>query len=666
MDTKSTHEELQQHTPDSVNGSAAKPVAQELLEHEPNFKTFTEKSPNMIFINRGGSVVYANKKCTEIMGYTREEFYSEDFDFSSLIAPESLELVKTNFRSHMRGEELEPYEYALITKDGKKVQAIITSKLITYEGERAIIGIVTDITARKRAEEALRKSEAKFRLAFENAPIGMALCDMDGSYFQANPAYCDMLDYSQLELQELNFKDFIHPEDLEKQMRCYEQCQKGAIDSYQIDSRYFRKDGEIIWANITVAITQDEEQKPLYALIMAKDITVVKMAEENRHRLEAQLRQAQKLEAIGTLAGGIAHDFNNILGAIIGYSEMSIFDTKKKSMLHHNLQQVLKASHRARDLVKQILAFSRTSDLDKKIIQLTPIMKEVLKLLRASMPTTIEIRLNIESELGPLYADPSQIHQVMMNLCTNSAHAMESTGGVLEINLANVDLGTPDLAQFPDLSPGRYVKLIVRDTGHGMDQSTLERLFDPYFSTKSKDKGTGLGLAVVHGIIKGHDGGIHVISKPGKGTTVEILLPETAGEISLEPSQSAVPPPGKEQILFVDDEDALIELANDMLTRLGYRVVTKTNPIEALETFRKNPDQYDLVITDMTMPNMTGDMLAKELMKIRPNIPIVLCTGFSHKINHQRATAIGIKGFLMKPLTYLILAKAVREALEKQ
>ena len=666
MGTKPTYEELLQHIADLENEIAAKTIAQASSEHEPNFKIFTEKSPNMIFINKGGSIVYANKICMEVMGYTRDEFYSEDFDFNSLIAPESLESVRTNFRRHMQGEELEPYEYTLISKEGKKVETIITSKLITYEGERAILGIVTDITERKQAEEALRESETKFRLAFENAPIGMALCNMDGSYVQANPAYCNMLGYNQLELQKLTFKDFTPPEDLEKQRPYYEQCLRGEIDSYQIDKRYLRKDGEIIWVNMTVAITQDDEKKPIYALIMAEDITMVKMAEEDRHRLEALLRQAQKLEAIGTLAGGIAHDFNNILGAIIGFSEMSIFDTEKNSMLHHNLQQVLRASHRAKDLVKQILAFSRNSDRNKKIIELTPIIKEVLQLLRASLPTTIEIRQNIGSDLGYLLADPSQIHQVMMNLCTNSAHAMEKAGGVLEVNFNSLDLGASDLVRFPDLRPGRYVILIVRDTGHGMDPTTMERIFDPYFTTKSKDEGTGLGLAVVHGIIKGHDGGIHIISKPGKGTSFEILLPVTASEIMAEPAQLATLPAGNEKILFVDDEKALIKLGENMLIRLGYRVVTKTNPIEAFETFRDKPDQFDLVITDMTMPDMTGDILAKKIMKIRPNIPIILSTGFSRRITPEKAKEIGIKEFLMKPLTHRALAKAVREALQKQ
>jgi PAS domain S-box-containing protein len=615
-------------------------TADNLTEFEPNFKTFTEQSPNMIFINKKGKVVYANKKCEEIMGYTREEFLSPDFDFMGIIATESRELVEANFKRHLSGEEIEPYEYSLIKKDGDEIETIITSKLIHYEGDSAILGIVTDISQLKQVERDLRKSEEKFRQAFQNSPIGM--------------------------LELLTFRDLTHPEDLAKQMPYYEQCVRGEIDSYQLDKRYVKKDGEIIWVNMIAAITKDETGKPLHALVMAEDITEVKMAEENRQHLEGQLRQAQKMEAIGTLAGGIAHDFNNILGAIIGYSEMAIYDTEEGSMVRHNMEQVLRAGHRAKDLVKQILAFSRKSEQDKKIILITPIIKEVLKLLRASLPTTIEIRQHFEPNLGAIFADPTQIHQVIMNLGTNSAHAMEKTGGLLDVKLLNVDLGPEDAAKFGELEPGRYVGLVVNDTGHGIDAANLERIFEPYFTTKTKEKGTGMGLAVVHGIVKGHNGGIKVISKPGKGTSFEILFPRTASEMQFDTVQLKALPTGGERILFVDDEETLIDLGENMLAKLGYHVVTRTSPIEAKEAFKANPVKFDLVISDMTMPNMTGDILAKELMKIRPDIPIIICTGFSEQISAEKVKAIGISGFLMKPLTIRELARTVRSVLDQK
>jgi PAS domain S-box-containing protein len=635
-----------------------------LTEFEPRFRTFTEQSPNMIFINKNGRIVYANKKCEDIMGYSREEFLSPSFDFMSLIAPESTELVSANFKRHMNGEDIEPYEYTLIDKAGRRIEAIITSKLLDFEGERAFLGIVTDITARKLAEKELRKSEEKFRLAFQNGPIGMALCKMDGYFVQVNPAFSQMLGYTESELKQMKFQDLTPLEDLERQMPYYEKCLRGEIDKYQIEKRYLTKGGKKIWVNLTVAITKDEAQVPQYALIMAEDITEVKLAERNSQRLEAQLRQAQKMEAIGTLAGGIAHDFNNILGAIIGYTEMAVYDTDEGSMVRHNMQQVLKAGHRAKDLVKQILTFSRKSEQDKKIMSVTPVIGEVLKLLRASLPTTIDIQQHIPSDLGAIFADPTQIHQVLMNLCTNSAHAMEKSGGLLEVVVSNEDFSYEQATKYSRLNPGRYVRLTVRDTGCGMDATTLERIFDPYFTTKTKDKGTGMGLAVVHGIVKGHNGGIRVVSAPNKGTTVEIVFPMTARQIQSPAVTFDALPAGGERILFVDDEETLIDLAQRMLAKLGYQVVTETNPLDALKTFESEPDRFDLVISDMTMPNMTGLMMAREIMSTRSNIPIIICTGYSEQISEEKANEMGVKGFLMKPLTLNALAAKVRTVLD--
>jgi len=585
-------------------------------DFEPDFRNFTEQSPNMIFINQGGKVVYANKKCEEIMGYTREEFSSPDFSYMDLVAPESVDLVRTNFQRHLKGEEIQPYEYTLLSKSNKRIEAIITSKLIRYGGEKALLGIVTDITHRKQAERDLQKSEEKFRQAFQNAPIGMMLCNMDGSIVQVNPAFYRMLGYSESELKQMTFRDFTHPEDLERQMPFYEKCVLGEIDSYQMHKRYVKKDGEIIWVDMTVAITKDTAAQPLHALIMVEDITEVRMAEENRRRLESQLRQAQKMEAIGTLAGGIAHDFNNILGAIIGYSEMAIYDTEKGSTVYHNIEQVLKAGHRAKDLVKQILAFSRKSEQDKKIILITPIIKEVLKLLRASLPT--------DPRLGAIFADPTQIHQVIMNLGTNSAHAMEDSGGSLEVSASNVDIDPEATGQYSGLTPGQYIRLVVSDSGHGIDSETLERIFDPYFTTKTKDKGTGMGLAVVHGIVKGHNGSIKINSQPDRGTSVEILFPRTASEVRFDAVKLNALPTGDEQILFIDDEETLIDLGRNMLTKLGYRVTARTSSLEAIEAFKANPQKFDLIISDMTMPNMTGDLLAEKIMQIRSDIPIII------------------------------------------
>ncbi|MBW2169460.1 MAG: response regulator, partial [Deltaproteobacteria bacterium] len=380
-------------------------------------------------------------------------------------------------------------------------------------------------------------------------------------------------------------------------------------------------------------------------------------------KLEAQLQQAQKMEAIGTLAGGIAHDFNNILAAIIGYTEIASLQVAEDDKAKESLKEVLKSGRRAADLVKQILAFSRKGEQERIPVQIGLIVKEALKLLRASLPTTIEIHQNIESDTGIVEADPTQIHQILMNLCTNAGHAMREEGGILEVTLTNVDIDARTIRQYPDMSPGPYLRLSVSDTGEGMTPEILGRIFDPYFTTKEVGEGTGLGLAVVHGIIKDHGGAITVYSEPGKGTTFHVYLPVI--EKAAEPEKETLKPlpTGHERILFIDDEPGLVEIGRVMLGELGYDVVVRTSSIEALELFRIKPDEFELVITDMTMPKMTGDKLAKELMQIRPDIPIILCTGFSKRITEEKAKEIGIKAFVMKPLVMRDLANTVRKAL---
>jgi len=328
------------------------------------------------------------------------------------------------------------------------------------------------------------------------------------------------------------------------------------------------------------------------------------------------------------------------------------------------MDKVFKASERARDLVKQILAFSRQGGEEIKPVQIHLIVNEILKLLRPTLPTTIEIRQNITST-GTVMADPTQIHQVIMNLCTNAYHAMQEKGGVLEVSLTDVELDSDYTAKHLDTHPGPYLKLTVSDTGHGMEKKVLNRIFDPYYTTKEKTGGTGMGLAVVHGIVKSHGGVISVYSEPGKGSTFNVFLPRTeSAEGVVEPEEIIPLPTGKERILFIDDEPFIVDIGKGMLEHLGYTVVTRTSPIEALEAFKAQPDKFDLVITDMTMPKMTGDELAKELMAIRPDIPIILCTGFSELINEEKAKAMGIRAFVMKPVVQREMANAVRKALD--
>jgi len=386
--------------------------------------------------------------------------------------------------------------------------------------------------------------------------------------------------------------------------------------------------------------------------------------EKRSDKLQAQLRQAQKMEAIGTLAGGIAHDFNNILFNILGFTELAILDVPDGSNIKQDLKGVLKAGRRAEDLVQQILAFSRQREQEKKPLRVSLIVKEAMKFLRASLPTTIELRQNIDKDTGIVEADSTQIHQVLMNLCTNGYHAMKEEG-ILKVSLMNVYIDADAEKQFPDMSSGPYLRLSVSDTGHGMPPDVKERIFEPYFTTKEIGEGTGLGLAVVHGIVKDHGGAITVYSEPGKGSTFHVYLPviEKVAESEKETVESI--PTGDECILFIDDDPGLVKIGRQMLERLGYKVSARTSSLEALELFKAKPDRFDMVITDMTMPKMAGDKLSRELIKISPDIPIIICSGFSNMIDEKKAKTMGIREHLMKPVSMQDIARTVRKVLDQ-
>ncbi len=401
---------------------------------------------------------------------------------------------------------------------------------------------------------------------------------------------------------------------------------------------------------------------------IASDISRQKQAEEERGLMESHLRHFHKLEAVGTLAGGIAHDFNNILAAIMGFTEMAITDAQDNGPVQTCLEQVLKAAHRARDLVRQILAFSRQNrDQELKPVHIATAVEEALRLIRASLPATITIRLNIMCENATALADPTQLHQILVSLCTNAAHAMHKQGGLLEIGLdeATVDAQAATTS-YPPMRSGHYLRLSVRDTGHGMDAATMERIFDPYFSTREVGKGSGLGLSIVHGIVKRHGGAVTVESQPGRGATFHVYLPKVdpAPKPGVEEKITLPIPLGMERILFVDDEEALTDLATKLLQKLGYQVTGVTSSTEAWDLFRSQPNDFDIVVTDYTMSEMTGLDLAARILRVRPDIPIILCTGFSDKVSAPVAYEAGIQEFLMKPVTRQDLAAAIRRALD--
>jgi len=502
---------------------------------------------------------------------------------------------------------------------------------------------------RKQAEDALRESEERFRLLTQASFEGIVIHDK-GKILLANDRYYELFGY---EPHELAGKDAISLTATPDSVRRIRECiAEGNPGPYEVTGK--KKDGTIFPMEIWSRMFRYQAQTARMAAI--RDIT-------EKKKLEGELHHVLKMESIGTLAGGIAHDFNNIVGIILGNAELAMDDVPEWNPARHNLEEILTASRRAKDVVRQLLSFARKTKLEKKPTNILPIVKDSLKLLRSSIPTSIELRQNMAKNVDTILADPTQINQVLINLCTNADHAMPD-GGVIVVTLKNVELDEEAAAQYTDLNPGRYVNLVVSDTGHGISLEEFDRIFDPYFTTKELGKGTGMGLAVVHGIVKGHNGLITVESELGKGTTFNIFFPAVEKEAMVETETGEELPSGDERILFIDDEESLVKMGHQILERLGYKVETTISPIEALELFRSKPDQFDLVITDLTMPKMTGDKLVKEILNIRPDIPIILCTGFSEKIDEKKANAIGASDYIEKPLDKRDFAFNIRKVLD--
>lgn len=610
-----------------------------------------------IAADESGRIVYANAACQRFCGYSKEEMVGlsikELFDLST---QQGFQIDQC-----LREETAKNFETMAIKPDGSSFPVHISiSPLRSETSPRGCTIIATNISERKKSQKALIDSHVRFLTVLDSIDADIYVADLE-SY--------------EVLLTNRHMRESFG-EDLAGKT-CYQVFRNETIPcSHCTNDKLLDSNGNpagvCVWEGknpITGKwyINYDRAIKwvdgRFVRLQIATDISRIKDLEKESLRIQAQLQQAQKMEAIGTLAGGIAHDFNNILSAVIGYTEIALADVPEDTSQHRNLQEVLKAGSRARDLVKQILTFSRQTEQELKPVKINQIIRESLKLLRASLPTTVKISHDIQSDSAVL-ADPTQIHQVIMNLFTNAAHAMRSSGGQLKIDLSDVVLDGSFIEQHPYLSPGVYIKLRVIDTGHGMEKAILDRIFDPFFTTKERGEGTGMGLAVVLGIVKSHGGTITVESELEKGATFNVFLPVILQEVDHDIQTKAPIRTGTERILFIDDEKSLVDLGQQILERLGYKVTIRTSSLEALELFMEQPDKFDLVITDMTMPNMTGDELAAKLMNIRADIPVILCTGYSERISRERAHELGIKEFILKPIVMRELAKTVRSVLD--
>ena len=628
--------------------------------------SFDKAAIGIFRIGADARILTVNDQAARSLGYTKEELTALTiFDIDPLVNRDNWGMI---WQRLLDSGGRDVFETVHQRRDGTDIPVEITSNLLEYEGASFSIAFAQDITERKRAKRALEASERRYRDLFNEAPVMYVITanrDQVPYIKDVNNTFLKILGYGREEVLDTPLARY-YTEDSQTEL-----FEKGGYQR-ALDGQFVTAERGLIGRSKKTIQTLahslpecDADDRVVGTRVMFLDISDRKRAEQEAKQLEAQLLQAQKMEAIGTLAGGIAHDFNNILAAVIGYAELALHSTAQDASLQRTLRQIYEAGLRARDLVKQILAFSRKDKRELRLVPPAPLVKDALKLLRSSLPTTIEIGQHCESDILPIMADPTQIHQVIMNLCTNAAHAMEPDGGQLNVVVAQVRLSARDLRLHPGLEPGDYLKVSVQDTGRGIPPEILPRIYDPYFSTKDKSKGTGLGLAVVHGIVQSYGGAVSAYSEVGGGTTFNVYIPSSKDFVAAADRADDDLPTGSEHILLVDDEPALIDIGRQMLERLGYRVSTADGSWAALNMFRKSPADFDLVLTDMTMPKMTGDKLSLELQQIRPDLPIILCTGYNINISPDKARQLGIKAFIYKPVVEADLARIVRKVLDE-
>lgn len=560
----------------------------------------------------------------------------------------------------------------LISRDGRHIPIKDSgAPIVLKNGESiGVVLVFQDDTESRIAENKLLRNKERLHLAMESANEGLWEWDVINNRMKLDDLCFQMLGYLREEVEGSHLQwwlDRIYPDDVAGLRGVLADIIVGDEDLFTIEYRVVNKKGECLWVNSRLKIIQrDGNGKPSTVVGIERNINDRKVAEEEKQKLEKKLRQSQKMEAVGTLAGGIAHDFNNILASVIGYTELAMEDTKQTSPVYGNLNEIMVAGLRARDLVRQILVFSRHAETQQKRLSLNELIGEAVRLMRATIPTSIEIQEELVTKPLMIHANASKIHQILVNLCTNAFHALENHGGIMKVQLDEVEYNEHVNLQFADIQPGRYALITVSDDGKGIEPQHLERIFDPYFTTKDQDKGTGLGLSIVNGIISSHKGYITVNSTPNKGSAFKVYLPiVNEHAVHDDPSIIEKMPKGNgERLLIVDDEPAIVQVQKLNMERLGYVVEICTSSNDALDKFVNEPSKFDMLITDMTMPKMTGEKLAQRLREIRPDLPVILCTGFSDKIDRRRCAELKINQFLMKPVKKGNLAKAIRDVFD--
>ena len=638
---------------------AMKELAQSLLKSKERYRRLIDQAADSVFVaGMDGRIIDVNKQACLSLGYTRQALLETNVGQIDVTAIE--ENHKAVFWNTMTPEKPVTIHGIHKRSDGSTFPVEVrigvhqTREYDSVEGKiqipegKIMISFARDMTQRKKAEMALKQSEEKYRSMMENMEDPVYICSPEFKVEYLNPAMIRRLGRDAT-------GESCHSAVHDLPQKCH-WCQYEKISEnqhYTLDI-LSPKDGRSYLVSSS-PITQPDGT--VSKLSIYRDVTELK-------RLESQLQQSQKMESIGTLAGGIAHDFNNILFPILGYTEMMLDDAPAGSTQEKHLNEVYHGAQRAKELIKQILTFSRQDTGELSVVKMQPIVKEVLKLIRSSIPSTIDITHDIHPECRMIKADPTKIHQIIMNLATNAYHAMQETGGELRVTLKETQVANPDSAA-PGIMPGLYNCLTVSDTGIGMDNHLIEKIFDPYFTTKEKGKGTGMGLSVVHGIVSGMGGAISVTSEPGNGSRFNVYFPAVR---EMAPGRKTdeidVIQGGSERILLVDDEVSIITMLKQILERMGYQVTADSNPADALIRFQSDPFSYDLVITDLSMPKMSGDQLAEAVLSTRPDIPIILNTGFNDQLDSEALERIGVHGLLLKPIVKTELAQAIRNVLD--